>query len=362
MSSRVRVISPGLTGTNPGPLAPGTNAPLNEIPITTGDVTFDATADIQSTVDLSTMYPFPDNASGLLAPYGNELYVERGITYGDGSTEWVGQGYYRIYSVDQDEAPDGEVKVAGRDRMSGIIDAKREAPFEFGTGTSVGAAFDFAVGEVYPTAVIEYDFDEAATLFTTTHILDEDRYAFLKAIADSLGKVMFFDYRGYLQVVSAPDPVTPVFTVNHGDQGVAISISRSLDREGAYNAFVVLGEQVGEDPPVRAVAYDLNPASPTYWNGPFGKVPSKTTNSFVTTPQQAQDAADAMLARTMGVPYSVDFTMVPNTALEVRDSIKVAYSDTHRQEIHVIETMRIPLDAETPMTGTTRQQFFGGAG
>jgi len=362
MAARVRVVPPGLTGTNPGDLDPVTTGPVFEIPITTGDVTFDATADIQSTLDLSTMYDFPIDSSGLLAPYGNELYVERGITYGDGSTEWVGLGYYRIYSTDQDEAPDGEVKVAGRDRMSGIIDAKREAPFEFGAGTSVGAAFDFVVGEVYPTAVIEYDFAEGSTLFATTHILDEDRYAFLKAIADSLGKVMFFDYRGYLQVVSAPDPVVPVFTVDHGDQGVAISVSRSLNREGAYNAFVVLGEQVGEDQPVRAVAYDLNPDSPTYWNGPFGKVPSKSTNSFVTNVPQAQAAADAMLARTIGVPYSVDFTMVPNSALEVRDSVEVSYSDTHRREIHVIETLKIPLDAETAMTGTTRQQFFGGIG
>jgi hypothetical protein len=361
MASRVRVVPAGFTGTNPGPLT-ATGAPVDEILITTGDVKFDATADIRATVDIATMAEFPTDASSLLAPYGNELYVERGVVYGDGSTEWVGQGYYRIYSTDQDNAPDGEVVVAGRDRMSGIIDAKREAPFSFGEGTSVSAAFDFLVGEVYPTAVIEYDFDAGATLFTTTHIVDEDRYAFLKGIADSLGKVMFFDYAGRLQLVSAPNPTVSVFSVNHGDQGVVLKVSRSLNREGAFNAFVVIGDQVGEAEPVRAASYDLNPASPTYWNGPFGKVPSKVTSTFVSTQQQAQDAADAMLARSIGVPYSVDFTAVPNSALEPLDSVTVSYSDTHRREIHIIETLTIPLDAETAMSGTTRQQYFRGGG
>lgn len=358
MCARVRVVPPGLTGTNPGDLDDNGN-PVDEIPIDTGDVKFDSTADIRSTVDLTTSFGFPADADGLLTPYGNELFVERGVYVG-GERVFVSQGYFRIYSVDQDTAPDGEVVIAARDRMSGIIDAQREQPFQFGEGTSIGAVFDFLVGEVYPSAVIDYDFDEGATLFTTSHIIESDRYTFLKDIADSLGKVMYWDYRGHLQVVTAPDPTSPVFSVDHGDGGVAISVSRSLNREGAFNAFIVVGEQAGETLPVRAVAYDLNPASPTMWGGPFGKVPTKTTSSFVTTAVQAQAAADAQRDRSIGVPYEIDFSMVPLPALEPLDPVLVSFSDQRPAEVHVLQTLTIPLNAEAAMTGTTRQRIFGG--
>jgi hypothetical protein len=357
MVARARIVAPGLTGTNPGTLVAG--EPVNAIPISVGDVKFDGTADIRATLELTTMAPFPTSASDLLTPYGNEIFIERGIDFGP-TREWVSQGYYRIYSVDQDEAPDGPVVVGGRDRMSGIIDADRESPKEYPDGTSVEAVFVDLVGEVYPGATIQFDFAASTTLFSTTHIVEEDRYAFLKDIADSLGKIMYWDYQGFLQVKTAPDPTQPVFDVDHGEDGVVVKVSRSLNRDGAPNAVVMVGEQVGEAPPVRAVAYDMNPLSPTYWLGPYGKVPIKVSSSFVETQPQAQDAANAKLARLLGVPYSIDFTMVPHPGLEVLDPVRVSYSDRHSAEIHVIQTLTVPLNAEAAMDGTSRQRVFGG--
>ncbi|MFD4196616.1 DUF5047 domain-containing protein [Amycolatopsis thermoflava] len=357
MASRVRVVPPGLTGVNPGPLD-AAGKPLHEIPILSGDVILNSTADIRGTLDLTTEFEWPADASGLLTPYGNELFVERGIVYGDGVTEWVGQGYYRLYDVDQKSAPNGPIKIAARDRMSGIIDARPLAPQEFGAGVSVQAIFDFLVGEVYPGAVILFDFDAAATTFPSSHVLEDDRYKFLKDIADSLGKVMFWDYAGRLRVQAAPDPTTPVFDVNHGRGGVVATVSRSLSRQAVYNAVVATGEAPGEAPPVRAVALDLNASSPTYWHGPFGKVPKFYSSTFITTVGQAQAAANAMLARQLGLPYNVDFSMVPNVALEPLDPIRLSYPD--KSEAHVIESLTIPLDAEGAMSATTREQIFGG--
>jgi Domain of unknown function (DUF5047) len=350
MNARARVCAPGQTGTNPLGVV---------IDITSGDVKLDATADIRGTLDMTTMHHWPTSSSDLLTPYGNEIFVERGVIYGGGSTEWVSQGYYRMYSVDQDDPPDGPIVIAGRDRMSGIIDAKRESPIQFADGTSVAAVFTLLVGEVYPGATIVYDFDATLVLFTTSHILDNDRYQFLKDIVDSLGKVMYWDYAGILQVRSAPDPAAPVFSVNHGAGGVLVSMARSLNREGGFNAVVATGEQAGEQPPVRGVAYDLNPSSPTYFNGPFGKVIYQMNSTFITTANQATVAAQAMLARSLGVPYTVDFSMVPHAGLEPLDPISVSYSDRVAAEGHVIETLTIPLTAEEAMTGTTRQQVWG---
>lgn len=357
--SRARVIPAGWSGTNPGPLdADGT--PTNEIPILDGDVKIDATADIQATLDMHTEFSWPDDASGLITPFGNEIFVERGIDYGDGTVEWVSLGYYRIHTPEQDRAPDGPIHIAARDRMSGIVDARPLAPKQYASGTTVQAVFNDLVLEVYPAATIVFDFDATATTFSSSHVLEDDRHKFLRDIADSLGKVMYWDYLGQLQVRTAPSTVSPVWAVTHGRDGVLVKMSRTLTREGAYNAVVASGEPVGSDPPVRAVALDSNPNSSTYWNGPFGKVPKFYSSSFLTNLDQCRAAANAMLARQLGVPYSVGFGIVPNPALEVRDPITISYTDANAPETHVIESLTVPLVVTQEMTGTTKQQLVGG--
>lgn len=352
MASHAYICAPGQSGVTPVGV---------EIPILSGDVKLDSTADIRATLDLTTSdQDWQAALDDALTPYGNEIFVQRGVQYGDGSEELVSQGYYRIYSVEQQNAPKGSLQIAAKDRMSGLIDAKPLAPMQFGDGTSVSAVFDFLVTEVYPDAVIVYDFDAGSTLFTASHSLEDDRYKFLKDIADSLGKVMYWDYAGRLRLETAPDPTDPVFDVHHGEGGVVATVSRSLNRDQVYNAVVATGEPVGEAAPVRGVALDLNPLSPTFWDGPFGKVPKFYSSTFLTTDQQCLDAATAMLARQLGVPYSLDFTAVPNPALEPLDPVSVSYTDRQLPEVHVIESLTIPLDPGAAMQATTRQQILGG--
>ena len=360
MNARVRVVPPGLTGTNPNLDVDGKIQ--DEIFIQSGDVKLDAAAEIRSTLDMTTLFEWPEDADGLLTPYGNELFVERGVKFGDGSTEWVSQGYFRMYSVEQDEAPDGEIAIMGRDRMSGIIDFKPVKPRSFSAGASVEFVFEELVTEVYPTAEIEFDFAASSTTFPTSHLMDDDRYGFLKDIVDSLGKIMYWDYAGRLQVKTAPNPTVSVFDVTHGRDGVLVKLSRSLDREGVYNAVVATGEAPGEGDPVRAVAYDLNPDSPTYWEGPFGKVPFEMSSTFITTNDQAATAARAKLQRVLGLPYSADFQAVPNAALEPLDPIRISYSGKRPAEVHVVDTLTVPLVATEPMSGTTRKQIIGSMG
>src|SRR5262249_54713756 len=80
----------------------GVDPPGTETPIRAGNVVLDATADIRATLDLTTPGPWPTTPTGLLTPYGTEVFIERGIDYGDGIREWVSQGYFRLYQVEQD--------------------------------------------------------------------------------------------------------------------------------------------------------------------------------------------------------------------------------------------------------------------
>lgn len=350
MCARARIVTGFPTGVDPD----GT-----EIPILAGDVQLDANADIRATLDLTTdgNNAWPIDTAGLFTPYGNELFIERGIVLGDGTREWVSQGYFRINTVEQDDVPNGPIRITGQDRMAGIRDGRLLSQVQFGAGTSVADIFDFLVTEIYPAATMVFDFDADNTTLASSHIADEDRYGFLLDLARSLGKVMYWDHTGQLRVQSAPSPTAPVFDVNHGKSGVLVRMSRALDREGVYNAVVASGEHPEASlAPARAVARDMNPESPTFWNGAFGKVPRFFTSPFITTFEQAGDAGEAMLRKSIGLPYNATFQAVVNPALEPLDPVRVTYSDRARDEIHVLEKLTIPLVPGAALSATTREQ------
>lgn len=329
-----------------------------EIPIFSGTVSSDAKADIRSSIDIVTngngMFPIQTN--DLIAPYGNELFVERGLELADGTREVVSQGYFRIYNVEQVNAPKGSLRVQGYDRMSGIIDARLLIPVTLNPGFLIGDIFTALVRDVYPNAELEFDDTEFPnTALSTVQVVEEDRFDFLFNLARSYGKIMYWDYRGILVIRTPPDVNATVWEVNAGRDGVLMQLARTRNREGVYNAVVALGESVNDNPPVRAIAYDNNSNSPTYFFGRFGKVPRFFSSSFITTEDQAATAARNMLKQVIGLPQSMSFTTVANPALEPLDPVLVF--DLTENTIQVVETLNIGLTAKDPMTATTRRQI-----
>lgn len=314
---RAHVVAAGQTGVSPA----GT-----EVPILGGDVQLSAANDIRSTLELQIDGAglWPDESTDLLAPYGNELFIERGVAYGGGATEWVSLGYFRINNVEQDDAPDGPIRVSGTDRMSGIVDAKLTNVRQYAAAVTNGAMLSDLVLDAYGAAVIEWDDDDVRTApIGRTIIVEEDRYAKIKEHVTGLGKIAYFDYRGILLVRTPASADDPVWTVSRGAGGVLVSAGRSLSREGVYNGVLAVGEALDTEPPARGLAVDSGAGSPTLWGGAFGKVPRVFSSPLLTTDAQARLAAATVLRRSLGLPYNVDFTAVPNPALEPDDPIAV---------------------------------------
>jgi len=347
MCARATVVTGFPTGVNPV----GT-----EIPIFSGDVRHDASADVRATLELNTDPAlWPDTPTDLLNPYGTEVFVERGVVKGSGAREWVSQGYYRIDTVEQDDAPDGDVRVTGKDRMAGLVDARLESPVQFTAATTVADVFSQLVLEVYPTATIEYDWSAASTLLSGNRIADEERYGFLADLVKALGKTFYWDYRGVLVVKDPPVSTVPVWNITHGLNGVLVALGRERTREGVYNAVVASGEAPGATTAAAyAVARDRSPSSPTRWGGPFGKVPRFYSSPLIVTNDQAASAATQLLKRAVGLPHSVNFAAIANPALEPLDPVYVSYSDQMKSAIHVLDELTIPLTADQAMTAKTR--------
>lgn len=361
MRSRARVCTTFQSGINPD----GT-----EIPILDGDVRSEAKilggdrvtgATVQASLDLTTdsgLWPY--GTSDLLAPFGNEVYLERGIAFGNGTIEWVGLGYFRVDTTEQQTVPRGTVRVSASDRMAGLVDARLLSPRQYPTNTLLGDVVNDLVHEVYPDAVIEWDDDSDQAQLGRSLVAEEDRFGFLADLLTAVGKAAFWDYRGHL-VIRAPGVTgQSVYTIDAGAGGVLIQLSRDLSREGVYNAVVAEGEAASTEPPVRGVATDDNPNSPTRWGGPFGRVPRFYSSPFITTTAQASSAAAAILRQSLGVPYNVDFGTIVNPALEVLDPVRVVYPGQPgkgaRTEQHLIQSLTVPLTAGQAMTARTREQ------
>ncbi len=350
MVARATVCSFFQTGTQPTGV---------RIPILDGDVQIDGTADVRSTLELTTAgaRKWPVFNSDPLAPYGNEIYVERGIQYSDELVEYVGLGYFRIDQPGQDDAPDGPIRIAAPDRMQGIIDARLLAPVQFLPGVTLATVFNTLVQQVYPAAVILFDDASGSNVLTRAlTAADENRFGFLDDIVKSLGKIWYWNHRGELLIKTAPATTTPVLDVFSGPGGVTIEVSRKLSRKGVYNAVVATGAATDGSPPVRGVAVDNDPTSPTYYFGKFGPVPRFYSSQFLTSDAQAFAAARELLRRALGLSYTVDFTTVPNPALEPWDPIRLRSRDDQGVELHVIESLAVPLVQSGEFRVKTREQ------
>lgn len=360
MFTRARIVNVFQTGTDPE----GTFVDLED-----GNVNLHARGEVRSTADVTVLgEEFTNHPSGLVTPYGGELFIETGIEYGNGDREIVSMGYHRMTSAEATIVRRGAnagrdaIRVMASDRMQKIIAARLTAPRAFYPGHTVRQVFDSIVLQVYPDAVIEYDFDPDGVSLTAIMVAEENRYEFLRDVAAAFGKVCYFDYRGVLVVKSRPNPTVPLYEINEGKNGTLTGVNRTLSIEGVYNAVCARSQSTAEgEKPIQAVAYDNDPTSPTYYRGPnvygkiFGKVPRFFSSSLLKNRQQCRDAAEAILRGAVGLPYLVDFGTVPNPALEPDDPVRVRAPD--KSEIHILDDLAIPLTvSDSAMQATAREQ------
>lgn len=354
---RARLVWPWVVGVNP----PGAGLPMQVIK---GDATFDVNSDVNGTMDLFLAEPFENINS-----YAHEIYLERGVQYANGTTEYVGLGYFRVNSVQDTQLRSKKytgsaIRITGEDRMANLRDGRVASPLQFGAAASVASVIDFLITDVMPGVTTVYDSvnwpggTAATTLLGSDHFVDQDRLAFIQELIKAYGKICYFDYAGRFVVKTPPSTSgNPVFDINAGANGVLVRASRTISRDGVYNAVVATGEPVGSDAPVYGIAYDSDPASPTFYGGTFGKVPKFFSSSFLTTDTQCGVAAANILAASHGFPYSVSLGMVPNPALEAWDVVSVTYSEGF-SEVHIIDTIRYTMSVDDEMSIETRKQYL----
>jgi hypothetical protein len=390
------------------PIADG-SVTLDETSATRASVSLTLALD-ESDLDLLV----PDTPDSLLAPYGNELKVYSGVRRlapgaspggellpspdlypspdllpGSGDPDWenvnfeyveemVPLGIYRLDETETDDRGDLGITVTGYDRSAIIIDAVFEMAGEAPIGT---LATDLILGllrDGWRTEPPAYEaleladesaWDEIPTTLPAVYWEQgEDRWDFCQGIAEAANCNLYFDVYGQLVLRRKTISQTPSLTISEGEGGVLLGASKRWGRADACNRVVAIGSNTsGDDPPLVGIAVDANPFSPTYYYkegpGAFGRVTFSWSTEFLPDPDvssadwqnQIDDVARNILEQKLGTGQQISFDALVNPALEPLDTILIQRDRMKiTSELHIVDSLTIPLGLEGSMTGSTR--------
>lgn len=333
------------------------------LPLLSGDVRLSAGGDIKGTLQATV----PPEYWDLLKPYGCEIFAERGVSFGDGSTEYVPLGYYRVERIGQQDSPAGPITVEASDRTAQLQQTRVIYPYQVPAGTSHRTIMEYLVNGVEsgvgtygmylrnPVVPIVWDdagYDPDDIEVTGDVVVDDSVYDFLAKLVDSQGATLRFTPTGELSVVARePAQDDPVYAIKPGVGGTLVRASRSITRSGVYNMVRAVGSDPAHQTGYR-LAYIENQDHLLRWYGPFGPAVRYYASPLLRTSEQAALAAQTVLARSTGLPEESSLFAVPDPRLQPLDVITSLVGGVLRT--HVIDEVTVPLVGEASLSIKTR--------
>lgn len=207
--------------------------------------------------------------------------------------------------------------------------------------------------------------DEQFRITTTTRTLPDlvvygnddngDPWQDMRKLAQACGFEVFFDGAGSLVFQPVPDPrYTPaVYTFDSTINPIITESKKELSDEQTVNWVVVRGQSTSSANAVAAEAYDNDPSSRTYVLGKWGIKSERLTFPLVTTTDQAQDTADAILKNSIGAAETVTITHPPIPFLEPGDVVRITEPNVKAAGTYYIQSTTI--SAQVQQTVAFRQ-------
>ncbi len=354
---------------------------LADYPIETASVQLSRTAAQRRTCKV-TLLPdglttFDTSWKNLFAPYGNEIRLWYQINFPDGTSDEVCLGTFAIWTTNiSDTGTDFTVKISGYDRSKPLDTAEVLTPYAVPVGNTVDAAITQMIKDNWSGPQLQFQITPTDQVVPgTTAMVRPGKTIWSQALllAQSVGYELFFDVWGNLVGRPLPDPTTqsPVYTFSTVLQSGTKDMTLSMTRDKVYSAFSVTG--TGSYPhvsssgkvtmkkgPLYGPAYDLNVNSPTYYNGPFGKVGHVARSTLVDTVEQATTIASSMLMQQQGTSESLTMNVLPLGLLDAWDVVGVANTRLGVQGTYVIDGWDLTLHYGGEMALNIRPVVIGG--
>lgn len=289
------------------------------------------------------------------------LVVEWGIRFPDLTEEWVAVATLRVEETTLDSVNGVLVVSSALDLGALVTDAAIIVPFVPWTGVAWMPMLDAIralVDDAYPDGQApEWNVDprvDAVLLVPEGTVLVGDRWTAIQNFASALNVDVFCDHAGVWQVRPVEQGRDVVWLVSHGADGVLVGEVSTFTRRDTFNGVGVRWESPDGGEGLVFVTDD-DPASPTYWQGPFGKKPRpEETNQTITTQEQATARAVTLLAASRGRTRGIALTALHMPLLEPGDVVGVLLPNG-TAERHVIDAITLPLGPSGTMTMQTRQ-------
>jgi hypothetical protein len=343
----------------------------------------------------------PDTALSVLAPFGNELRLWRGVelsrrveddysdlaavgTYTDLAAEYDSYaamgGGFTIEQVEElvplgvfvitkvDVTVDGagaKVAVQGSDRSLRFSRARWTEPYTAAAGNA-GDAIQDVLEDRWQDVTVDFTATDK-TINRAVFGLETDNNPWKDAtdLATAAGMELFFDGEGVARLIPVRnyENATPDAVYLENEEAMVLTLSRQLSVDKTYNGVIANGEGSGASATFRGEAWDEDPDSPTYRYGPFGEVPRFYSSPLLTSDDMAQAAAESILAKALGAEEAVDWTQIVDPSLDVGDVVQVVNADTKVDRLMVLDRLTIPLAPTATMSAVARTvRSLGGTG
>jgi hypothetical protein len=283
-----------------------------------------------------------------------EIELQWGLQYPDLSEEYVTLGRMRVEESTLDAvsaALDITAAYDGGTRVADFYLVTPYAPYDLaGVKLTYLEAIQDLVNVSYPsTAQPSWDVDPAVddtSLPPDGTVFTGDRWSAINDLAKAINVTVGPDNTGTWVVAPISESRDVQWTVSHGQGGVLVQATSTFSRREQYNAVGVRWE-LPDGSGGLAYIVDNDPASPTYYDGPFGRKPRpEETLDTITTSQQAIDAATSLLNQYKGKTRGIALTTVHNPLLEPNDCIAVFLPDGSAER-HVIDAVTLPIGGGT---------------
>lgn len=292
----------------------------------------------------------------LIMTPGIEVRVERGLLVG-GSAELVPLGLFSTDNASFSRRVTGEINYTGSDRSKKIARARFTSPYQIAAGSNLATAITTLLQSRYAPTQVDFSnvtgTTNAAIVWEAGPSSDPWREA--RTLMSDYGFDLNFDGDGIARAQVVPDPATTpaAFSFGAGETNLVLDATVSGTLERTYNGVIASGEGSGVTTPVRAVVWDTDPASPTYYLSGFGQAPYFYTSPQLTTVAQCEVAAATILARVKGRAQGLAWTSIVNPALEPLDVVTTTLRGV--TSTVVIDQLTIPLDARGEARAVARE-------
>lgn len=335
-------------------------ADSSRLRVLSGSVKFDQAAAVRRTCEVQIQAPedlvptFVRRTA--LDPFGHELRLWRGIDYrltsGTAGPEYVPLGVFRVEVTAVTDGPAGDsvVTLSGYDRSDAISRSTYERPYAIPSGTNLADAIAAIVADRSSLPTTPQMILAAVTETTPLHLLEEGADPWtdgVQQLAIAAGCEAYFDVTGTFVLRPEPQVLEPAaVTLAEGDDCTILELDREYTP--GFNGVIVTGESSFAGP-TRGEAFDLNPSSPTYWYGTYGRRPKWETHPLAITSPIAARIARTRLLQESGAGEVVTLRMIPDASLSEGDVVHLRRERSGLDDLLMLQSGEIPLTHDGAM-------------